>query len=277
MLICESRSVDGGDLYYFQIILVIISGLIVGSFLNSLIYRLQESQDIKSLFKERSHCPQCKKTLGFWDLIPLASFILLSAKCRYCKKPISLQYPLVEISAALLFLLIFLQFSITWQALIWAIIVSILLVVFVYDILHKEMPVFLVWMGILFAIVLVLIKIYMSGVGFAWLSALDFLYGGLALGGFLGLLVLISWEKWMGIGDIWLGLMIGLLLGFKISIVALFSAFVIGAIISLILIATKKKSIKDQVPFAPFLIMGLLIALIWGEQILRWYLSASNF
>ena len=81
----------------------------------------------------------------------------------------------------------------------------------------------------------------------------------------------------MGIGDIWLGLMIGLLLGFKISIVALFSAFVIGAIISLILIATKKKSIKDQVPFAPFLIMGLLIALIWGEQILRWYLSASNF
>jgi leader peptidase (prepilin peptidase)/N-methyltransferase len=253
-------------------ILVFIFGLIVGSFLNSVIYRLQKSQDIKSLFKERSYCPNCKKTLSFLDLIPLASFIFLYGKCRYCKKPISLQYPLVEISTALLFLLVYLQFGISWEALIWAVLIAILVVVFTYDLLHLEMPVILICTGIVLAVVLIFIKIYSSISGFDWQQGLNYFYGALVLGSFLGLLVLISWEKWMGVGDIWMGLLVGLLLGLNQALVALFIAFISGALISLILIVIKKKSIKDKIPFAPFLIIGLLIALIWGQDIINWYL-----
>jgi leader peptidase (prepilin peptidase)/N-methyltransferase len=256
--------------------LVFIFGLVVGSFLNSVIYRLQDTQKIKSLFRERSHCTKCKKTLNFWDLIPLASFIFLYGKCRYCKKPISLQYPLVEISTALLFLLVYLQFGISWEALIWIILASILIVVFTYDLLHLEMPIYLICTGIVLGVILVLIQIYHPGSGFYWVKSLDYLYGAAALGGFLGLLVLISWEKWMGIGDIWMGAFVGLLLGLDKSLVALFVAFVSGALISLVLIGAKKKSLKDKIPFAPFLVVGLFVALIWGEKIINWYLKGSS-
>ena len=259
---------------YFQYILVGIFGLIVGSFLNSVIYRLQSIDDIKKIFTHRSHCPKCKETLRFWDLIPLVSFIFLRAKCRYCQKPISWQYPLVEVATALIFLSIFFQYGLSWETLVWAIIAAILVVVFTYDLLHSEIPVFLVYIGLVLAVILVLLNIYHKGI-FDWREGLNYVYGALCIGGFLGLLVLVSREKWMGIGDIWLGAFVGLLLTWQLAIVAGFFAFVVGSIISLILISAKKKKFKDKIPFGPFLIVGLLVALIWGEQIINWYLKGA--
>ncbi len=107
------------------------------------------------------------------------------------------------------------------------------------------------------------------------MEGLNYVYGALILGGFLGLLVLVSREKWMGIGDIWLGAFIGLLLTWQLAIVSGFFAFVIGSIVSLILIAAKKKKFKDKISFGPFLIIGLLIALIWGDIIINWYLRGT--
>lgn len=259
---------------YFQYILVGIFGLIVGSFLNSVIYRLQNTETIKGIVKQRSHCPKCKKTLRFWDLIPLVSFIFLYAKCKYCKKPISWQYPLVEAVTAGAFLLIFFQYQLSWEALVWALLAAILIVIFTYDLLHSEIPVVLVYVGLPLAAILVLLNIY-STAGFDWMEGLNYVYGAVAIGGFLGLLVLVSREKWMGIGDIWLGAFIGLLLTWQIAIVAGFFAFIVGSIVSLALIAARKKKFKDKVPFGPFLIIGLVIALIWGEQIINWYLRGT--
>lgn len=258
---------------YFQYILAGVLGLIVGSFLNSVIYRLQNTENIKDIIRGRSHCPECKETLKFWDLIPLISYIFLFAKCRYCQKPISWQYPLVEAAGGGAFLLIFFAYGLSWEALIWAIIASILIIIFTYDLLHSEIPIFLVYIGLPLAVVLVLLNIYSVG-KFDWLEGLNYIYGALVIGGFLGLLVLLSRERWMGIGDIWLGVFVGFLLTWQLAIVAGFFAFVIGAVVSLILIMAKKKKVKDRVPFGPFLVIGLIVALIWGQDIINWYLGS---
>ncbi|MBU0597673.1 prepilin peptidase, partial [Patescibacteria group bacterium] len=112
------------------IFLVIILGLVVGSFLNAVIYRLHASV---SFIRGRSYCPACKHDLGWWDLVPVASFIFLKGKCRYCKKNISWQYPLVEIGTTIAFLLLLLNFGLGATFFVYLFYASILILVFTYD------------------------------------------------------------------------------------------------------------------------------------------------
>ena len=242
--------------------IVFVVGLAIGSFLNVLIFRID---DLESVIKTRSHCPHCKKVLSWFELIPLLSFIFLLGRCKDCKEKISIQYPAVELGTAGLFLLLFYLFGISWQMVFYAFVFSILIVIFVYDIKKQLIADELTWVT--------LILVVLGSWYFGQFSITHMLIGGLICGGVPALLVLISKEKWMGSGDIKLGLMCGLLVGYPRALFLLFSAFVLGAAIGLIYMTLKKKTIKDSLPFAPFLISAALITLVFGEVIVRWYLG----
>ncbi len=250
-------------------ILVGIFGLTVGSFLNVVILRFDE---LKTLWKIRSHCVKCKKQIRWYDLVPFLSYIYLGGKCRYCKKPISYQYPIVEGLTAILFILIYFYFGLTWASLLLAVISSLFLIVATYDAIHYEIPDVLTYLGIFFSLGFVFLTIFNQGV-FTWNALIPYGLGVLAAGGFLGALVVLSKEKWMGQGDILLGVWMGVLLGMPNVLVAMFLAFVLGSLYGLLLIGLKKKGIKDALPFGPFLILGTIIALFWGEKIIFYYLG----
>ena len=260
-------------------VVVFILGLTVGSFLNCVIYRLKTGQNF---LKGHSSCPHCLHQLKWYDLIPVLSFILLKGKCRYCKKPISWQYPLVEIATGSLFLLIFnFQFSIFKQFSIFNFlnliyywfIVSLLIVIFVYDLKWYVIPDKIVYPAIIIALIFNFqfsIFNQFSIFKFSILSALGTSIFFLAI-------FLISRGKWLGFGDVKLAFFMGLFLGFPDILVALFLAFLIGAMIGLGLIIFKKKGLKSEIPFGPFLITGTLIALFWGNQIINWYLNLITY
>lgn len=246
---------------------IFIFGLLVGSFLNSVIYRLEQGQ---SFLKGRSFCPRCKHQLSWQDLIPLFSFLILKGKCRYCQKPISWQYPLVELATGLLF---FLVYSVhggsapDGQFLIYNLIIaSFLIIIFVYDLRHYIIPDKVIFPAIGAALIYHLLK-------FDFLGKSNFLISAAAAAGFFLAIVLISRGKGMGIGDIKLAFLMGLFLGWPNIAVALFSAVFLGAIMGMGLIIAGKKTLKSEVPFGPFLVFGTFLALFWGEKIINFYLS----
>ena len=257
---------------YVDYIITAVFGLIIGSFLNVVILRFD---DLKSIFNSRSHCLKCKKQLAWYDLFPFFSYILLRGKCRSCKEKISIQYPLVEVATALIFSLLFWKFGFSLEFAVLLIISSILMVVLTYDILHLLIADFLIWLAI--GIWIVFLAVSYLFLQHPLYLILDSLYGAAALGGFLGLIVLISWEKWMGIGDIKLGFLLGAIVAWPNVLLATFAAFALGSIISLVLIFMRKKTMKDMVPFAPFLILGTYVTLFYGDRIISWYLASIGY
>lgn len=271
-------------------IFVFLLGLIIGSFLNAVIYRLEINQ---SAFRGRSFCPKCRHILAWQDLAPLFSFIWLRGRCRYCGKRISIQYPLVELATGLLFLSIFNFFAqgglaLGWQFSIfqffnlfyWFYIISVLIIIFVYDLKHYIIPDKIVLPAILVSLVWIL------GVGNYLPVYGGSVAGGEILGGFVNplliavgvatfffLLIVLSKGRWMGFGDVKLVFLMGLILGYPQILIALFTAFFIGAIIGIGLIVFGKKTLRSQVPFGPFLVGGAALALFFGEIIINWYWS----
>ena len=249
---------------------IFLFGLIVGSFLNCVIYRLEER---KSFLNGRSYCPHCKHKLIWQDLIPIFSFLISRGKCRYCGKKISLQYPLVEFSTGILFVLILSHSIYNLPFAIYnLIIVCFLIIIFVYDLKHFIIPDKVIYPAILVSC----IWYFVSGIFFHLYTKYDILntiYSAVGAAIFFLLIVLISNEKWMGFGDVKLAFLMGLFLGWPNILVALFLAFFIGAIIGIGLIATGKKTLKSEVPFGPFLVAGTFISLFWGQNIINWYLN----
>ena len=243
-------------------LIFLLIGLFVGSFLNVLIFRFPE---MKGLVSGRSYCPNCKKTIAWFDLIPVISYIILWGKCRNCRKPISLQYPLVEISTGVIFFFLAKTIGINYQLIGYLLIACTSVLIFVYDAKFLEIPEVFAWLLMIFAIVAAAIS--------PSFSINEFLLGGLIGGGILGILVGISNEQMMGAGDIKIGLAFGFLLGAYRSILFLFLSFIIGAIVGLILMASNKKKMKSEIAFAPFLIMAALICIIWGNQLVNLYLK----
>jgi len=244
---------------------IFIFGLLIGSFLNCVIYRLEKEE---SFVSGRSYCPYCKKTLKAMDLIPILSFLALRGKCRYCQKKISRQYPLVESGTAFLFVLVFQHFenSLNFLGIIfYSAIFCFLIIVFVYDLKHFLIPDKIIFPAIVLALIY----------NFFDFNNLLFNFFPSAFGALIFFLIifLISKGKWLGFGDVKLVFLLGLFLGFPNILVALFLSFTIGAIIGIGLIVLKSKNLKSEVPFAPFLVLGSLIAFFWGEKILSWYLS----
>jgi prepilin signal peptidase PulO-like enzyme (type II secretory pathway) len=248
-------------------IFVFLFGLCIGSFLNCVIYRLEQKKDLSG----RSFCPHCRHTLSWKDLFPVLSYLSLGGKCRYCKKKISIQYPIVEIFTGLVFVLIFSQlYNFNVGSLVNIIflfyITSVLIIIFVYDLKHYLIPDKILFPAIILSFVYRIINIT---------SFLDFFYASLIGSIFFLIMFLISKGKWMGFGDVKLAILMGLVLGIKGVLLALFLAFLFGAVIGTILIFFQKKGFKSEIPFAPFLVMGTFLAMIFSEQIISWYLNSS--
>lgn len=243
-------------------ILFLIFGLIIGSFLNVVIFRID---DLKTILSSRSHCQNCKQILKWYDLVPFISFIILRAKCRYCGKNISWQYPIVELGTALIYAILYLTFGLSLAVFFYLIIFSILIIVFVYDLKTQMTPETFVWIALVLSA--------LGGWYFGDFGFLNMIYGGLAGGGILAFLVLVSKEKWMGSGDIKIGLILGFLTGYPVAVAAIFLAFLIGSIAGIIYIKVAHKTMKDTLPFAPFLIFATFISLIFGNAIISWYLG----
>ncbi len=263
----------------FFYLLIFIFGLLIGSFLNCVIYRLETGG---SFLKGNSFCPNCKHLLAWRDLIPILSFLILKGKCRYCGEKISWQYPLVELFTGLIFISIFnFQFSIFNEFSIfnflkliycWAT-SAFLIVIFVYDLRHYLIPDKIIYPAIATALIF---NFHPPAGGLIFNQFSIFNYSILSAFGaalFFLMIVLISRGKWMGVGDIKLAFLMGLLLSFPNILVALFLAFFIGAIIGVGLILAGKKTLKSEVPFGPFLVAGTFLALFWGQSILNWYLK----
>ena len=243
----------------------IIIGAMVGSFLNVCICRLPEGE---SIVTPRSHCPHCQKLIRFYDNIPLLSYLLLRGKCRSCRAPISIQYPIVEGVTALGSLVLFLKFGLTWEYLVYFLFLSALIVITVIDLYHQIIPDVISLPGIGIGL---LASLVLPG-----LTPLNSLTGVLLGGGSLFLVAtLYQWffkREGMGGGDVKLLAMVGAFLGWKAVILTiLFSSF-IGSIIGIIFITVKGKDLKYAIPFGPFLALGAVLSLFLGEEIVRWYL-----
>jgi leader peptidase (prepilin peptidase)/N-methyltransferase len=249
---------------------VFIFGLAVGSFLNCVIYRLETGE---SFLKGRSYCPHCKHVLAWKDLIPIFSFLILKGKCRYCKKKISFQYPLVELFIGILFVLAIPIYGgrTSIDLIFYWVLTCFLIIIFVYDLKHYLIPDKIIYSAIALTLLYQFFKIWNFG---HWdLFGIWNLVIGILPSLFLLAIILISHETWMGFGDFKLSILMGLILGWPKILVALFFAFLSGAIVGLILILLKRKTMKSQIPFAPFLVSGTFFTMFFGEKIIDWYLN----
>ncbi len=219
----------------------------------------------------RSKCFSCGKNLLWYELIPIFSFLFQKGKCKKCKSKISWQYPIIEILAGLMFLMIFYVFPPTTfansiQTLFYIFITCILLVITIYDIRHKIIPDALSYTFSTLALLHLFISPDLSIVIPSWLSLLS---GPILALPFI-LLWLISKGKWMGLGDGKIVFGIGWLLGFNLAISAIILAFWIGSVISIVwmYIVFKKIKSKYEIPFGPYLILGMYLVLLFGIQVI---------
>ena len=251
---------------------VFILGLFIGSFLNVVILRLHRQE---SFVKGASKCLFCKHRLYPKDLVPLFSFLALKGRCRYCKKKFSNQYPLVELVTGLAFVLVFLKIvpslgltSVSalqfLHLLDWWIIVGFLIIIFVYDLKYYLILDKVVWPVIVLALFANL---------FLGFSILNLVFGAVIGGGFFLLQFVMSKGRWIGGGDIRLGILMGVILGWPHILTALFISYVLGSFISIFLLLAKRKEWSDKVPFGTFLALGTFITMLWGPLLVTWYVS----
>lgn len=253
-------------------------GSCVGSFLNVIMYR---SLTGESWVSGRSHCESCHKQIAWYDNIPLLSFLLLQARCRYCHHQLSYSHPIVEGLTGILFVWWWLVGSLFFQLtqepftilqpLFWLVVALLLLMIFVIDVESLIIPT----TPLLFLTVLVIsyrLALVVSGI-----MRLEDLVASVCA---MAAVVLLFWSLWfftkgrgMGFGDVQLVLPLSLLVGWPEVLVWLFSSFVGGAVIGLALIAIRHAQFGKPIPFGPFLIVGTGVALIWGNQLISWYVT----
>jgi len=264
-------------------VFIFLLGTIIGSFLNVVIYRFNTG---KSMVKGRSICMTCNRNLRWYELIPVFSFLIQSGKCRRCASNISHQYPLVELSTGLLFAFISYHFLpifsvsiLSYIAIVtlYSFIFSLFTVILVYDIRHKVIPDKLVFVFIFASFFSILINYTGIGSFFVAPTFMSIISGPLFAIPF-ALLWLVSGGKWMGLGDSKLILGIGWILGPMATLCALTLSFWIGAIVSLVImgLSHKKIGMKTEIPFAPFLALGVLITFLFNLNVLS-LASLFNF
>ena len=268
------------DIFIYTYIFLI--GLAIGSFLNVVIYRLPIGEGIVI---KPSHCMKCENKIKFYDLIPVLSYIFLKGKCRYCGEKISIQYAAVELLTALSLVGIYHMFG--WvnpiQTIAIMVLVSIFIAVFFIDLQHYIIPNEIIIFGLITGLIFSILK----GFNFNNLSLYNWSFLadstlGLVIGvvTFIVIVVLGLWmmkAEAMGMGDVKLMGVVGLYLGFKLTVLSMFLSFIIGSVISLLLIGLKAKKMRDQIPFGPFIVLGSTVAAMWGNQILTWYFSLNKY
>ena len=267
-----------------MMIIILLLGLVIGSFLNILIDRIPKGE---SPIRGRSYCDKCKKTLKWYDLIPLFSFIILKGKCRYCRASLSWYYSVVELTTGIMFVVTTLfilnnfkfsilnfqsnlNYSITnYQLLIplayYLFVVSCLIVIFFADLKYGIIPDKIIFPAIAVSFLYFLIN-HSSLI-------INHLFSAVGASLFFLLLFLITKGKGMGFGDVKFAFLMGLILGFPNIIVGLYVAFLTGAIIGCILILWRKKRVfGTAIPFGPFLVIGTLVSIFLGDFLFQNFL-----
>lgn len=242
-------------------LVIFLFSIIIGSFLNVVIYRLPEN---KSIVSPPSHCPQCGTRLKAWDLVPILSFLFSKGKCRYCGAKISWQYPVVELLTALLFLGLFVKYGISGQFIIFLLLVSLLIICSFIDLRYKIIPNKITYPGIISGLILSLF--------FNHITLTDSILGVLIPGGAL-LLIALMFKGGMGIGDVKLVALVGSFTGWQLTLFAIFTGAIIGTIISIILIIAGVNERTSKIPFGPYISLGVVISILSGYQIIDWYLN----
>lgn len=298
-------------IYLFFAILFVF-GLLIGSFLNVLIFRYNPDGKLFSLIKlsGRSMCRSCGKTLVSRELIPLFSFIFLKGKCRKCKSKISIQYPIVEFLSGVFcagvplffnwfyginnisFVNFLLPTSYYLLLFVWILIFFSWIVIFVIDIRHYVIPdeinIFLLLCGglviwfsnlnlhIFQPMRISFLRHYALILSPSQNILVSHLLGALIGAAFLGLLFLLSRGRGIGVGDIKLIFVSGLALGWPDIGFASGISFLLGGVYAIMLFVLKKKTMKDKIPFGPFLVLGFLITMLFGYETMNWYFSLFN-
>lgn len=245
-------------------------GTAVGSFLNVLIDRLPKEQKITG----RSYCDHCHHQLAWYDLIPIVSFFLLKGRCRYCGKKISWQYPVVEFITGIIFLLIYYEFSELTSLLIYWGLISCLIVIFVSDLKYQLISDYVLWAFFIFSFIYRVFYVVEKKIGVSFEIIKQFqndiffsLISSLIVSLPIFLIYFLSKEKAMGLGDVYLVAIIGFLLGWQKGFLALYIGILLGGLTGLLLIIFKKNKLKSKIAFGPFLVIGTVVMLFYGEEI----------
>ena len=244
-----------------------IFGTLIGSFLNVVVYRLPREE---SLSFPPSHCPTCNSRLQFYDLVPIFSYLFLRGKCRNCNESISLRYPIVEGLTGFLFFFTVYSFGFTMEALGYILIIGLLVPIFLIDYDHSIIPDELNLGIIVVALLMIAFQIYSGEKG---LKELPFHIFGLLAGGGLFFFIAVVTNGAMGGGDIKIMAALGFLFGLSNTVVLTFFSFVLGGVLSSILILLKIKKRKDYIPFGPFICLAAFITIFWGDAIFHWYIN----
>lgn len=258
------------------IIIFAVLGVCLGSFVNAAVWRIKVKKDI---VHDRSECVHCHHKLAAGDLIPIVSWLILGGKCRYCKKPISAQYPIVEAAVMAYFVLSYLLWPVVldnthaWIDFgLWLSYGVGLAILFVYDLKWYLLPDKVVWPLVALGVV----DFVNTGLLHQWSPTqflAEFILAVGVIAGVYYLLYFISKGKWIGFGDVKLGLFMGLALGWQAGLVALLLANVIGCLIVIPGLALGKLKRDSRIPFGPLLIIGFVLAGIWGHQLFDWYIG----
>lgn len=240
-------------------IIIFIFGITIGSFLNVCIYRIPLGE---SIVTAPSHCMTCGRKLKWYDMVPVFSWLVLGGKCRNCKSKISVQYPIIEGVNGILYVMICAVNGLEWSSMIYCFMASALLVLSIIDWRTYEIPfginVFLFVLG-------VAMTILDRG------NLAEHLIGMICVSGLLGILYLLTGGRAIGGGDIKLMFACGLILGWKLILLAFFLGCIIGSVVHIIRMSVKKAG--RMLAMGPYLSVGILLAALWGNAWINWYLS----
>ena len=291
--------------YFFYLFLFIL-GLGVGSFLNVVSLRFKPENQVFDPKKigGRSACPYCQKILGWYELIPIVSFLVQAGKCRSCGHRLSWQYPVVELLSGLIFVtvplflssnyqLLITNYSRIWFSLIWISVLLILLLISLIDLRHFFIPDELTWLLVVLGFAFIVFKsqtqsftglfnqsflrhyaLLLTWSDNIWLNHL---FAAAIAIVFFGLLFFLGKGEILGGGDVKLAFALGLILGWPDIAIALFFAFLLGGLFGLILLISRKKTMKDYLPLAPFLVVGVTLTVFLGYQIINGYFLLIGF
>jgi prepilin signal peptidase PulO-like enzyme (type II secretory pathway) len=243
-------------------------GAVIGSFVNAVLWRLRTRE---SFIFGRSYCPACRHELSAVDLIPILSWLMLGGRCRYCRKPISPSYLIIETVMGALFLMAALRVGVLGESQLARLLftwygIAVMVIVFVYD---------LRYMMILHSVTLPAAAVAFAANWAMGASPARLALAAAAAGGFFYLQYVLSKGRWIGGGDAYLGLMMGAFLGWPAVLVALFLAYVSGAMVSAVLLLSGRRTMKSQLPLGTFLAASSIVVMLWGERLLDWYLGIS--
>jgi leader peptidase (prepilin peptidase)/N-methyltransferase len=244
---------------------VVVFGLLIGSFLNVCIYRLPRRE---SIVFPPSACPHCGERIRPWDNVPVLSWFWLQGRCRDCRAPISWRYPLVEAVNGMAYGVIVWRYGLNIEAAVYAVFFSVLLVITLIDLDHQIIPDRISLPGIPIA--------FACAVGLGHITWLESLLGAAVPAGLFLAIVILS-RGGMGLGDVKLIAMIGALLGWKLALLTILVGAVAGSMVGIGLMVFQGKGRKTAVPFGPFLSLGAIVSVACGTPLIQWYLGLGRW